>query len=91
MLSVISNKDGDVVYIHADKVGLEQLAKSVERLQKHLRDDECEHDHFFSASWAGNELTETMLDEERHEGGHQVHHVKLYAWTDEWKNKHRLE
>jgi Immunity protein 32 len=91
MLSIVTDKDGDVVYMHADKSGLEKMQRVVARLLKHLEDDDCEHDHLFSESWAGDELSETMLDQERQTGCKQVSHLKVYGWTDEWAVKHGLK
>ncbi len=90
LLSVVSEKDCDTVYIHANKDGLDLLSRSIERLSKHLEKNECDHDHFFTEAWAGDELTETMLDQESKDGCRQVHHIKLYSWTDEWADKHKL-
>jgi hypothetical protein len=90
MLSLVTDKDGDVVYLHADKSGLEQIQAVISRLLKHIEQDDCEHDHLFSESWGGNELTETMLDQERQSGCKQVHHLKVYGWTDEWAKMHEL-
>lgn len=90
MLSVVTEPDGDVVYIHADSSGVAQLEKLVAYLKRTIEAGECPHDHLHSRSWAGNELTETMLDQERSKGCMQVHHVKIYGWTDEWASKHGL-
>ena len=59
-------------------------------MKKALQNNECEHDHFFTQSWGGSDLTESMLEREQKDGCEQVHHVKMYAWTEEWKNKHKL-
>jgi len=90
MLSIVAEPTGDVIYIHADLAGLEALEQAVSALRRHVAQGECEHDHLFTEAWAGEELTETMLDQERGSGCTQVHHVKLYGWTDEWSRKHGL-
>jgi hypothetical protein len=90
LLSVATSPEGDVVYIHANKAGLETLARVIERLKTKLEKGECDHDHLFTEEWGGHELTTTMLDPERKEGCKQVHHVKIYSWNDEWKGKHGL-
>lgn len=90
MLSVVTEPDGDVVYIHADAAGVAKLEKLVEYLKRGISAGECPHDHFHSESWAGNDLTETMLSQEQAKGCRQVHHVKFYGWTDEWASKHGL-
>lgn len=90
LLSVATDPDGDVVYIHADLKGLELLRKSIDRLIHHLVNGKADHDHFHSPEWAGDELTTSMLLSEKEAGCKSVHHVKVYAWTDEWKEKHGL-
>jgi hypothetical protein len=90
MLSVVADKDGGVVYMHADKAGLEHIQALVSRLLKHLDQGDCEHGHLFSESWGGHELTETMLDDEHMAGCKQVHHLKVCGWTAEWAQKHGL-
>ena len=90
MLSVITDREGDVVYIHADADGLAQLERTVSFLKRGLESGKCEHDHLFSQAWGGRELTETMLQKERDANCKQVHHVKLYAWSSEWRERHAL-
>jgi hypothetical protein len=90
LLSVVAEKSGDVVHIHTDELGLERLARVIDDLRAKLRAGECDHDHLFTEAWAGGELTETMLAQDRESGATQVHHVKIYAWTSEWKAKHGL-
>lgn len=90
MLSVVTEPDGDVVYVHADAAGVVQLEELVAYLKKKIEAGECPHDHLRSESWAGSELTETMLAQEKIKGCKQVHHVKVYGWTDEWASKHGL-
>ena len=90
LLSATTNEDGDVVSIHADLSGLKKLQDSISYMITKLEKDTCDHDHLRSEDWAGYELTTTMLDSEQSKGNKQVHHIKLYAWTDEWKNKHEL-
>ena len=90
LLSVVTEPDGDVVYIHADRAGLEHLRKTVDRLIKRLEKGECDHDHLHSPDWAGSELSTSMLQQEKDAGCKSVHHVKIYSWNDEWKTKHGL-
>ena len=91
MLSVVSEKDGDTVYIHADLEGIQKLESCIANLKRELENNECPHDHLMSKSWGSDELTETMLDSERSDGCVQVHHVKLYGWNQEWALKHGLQ
>jgi len=48
LLSVVTSKDGDVLYIHADQAGLDELGKVLQRLKSGLEEGKCEHDHLFS-------------------------------------------
>ena len=86
LLSVSTAFDGDVVYIHTDLSGLKKLQESINSMIDNLENGTCDHDHLS----AGYELTTTMLESEKANNCKQVHHVKLYAWNEEWKNKHEL-
>jgi len=90
LLSVVTKPDGDVVCVHTDLSGLKRLQKSIESMIKTLESGDCDHDHLRTEDWAGYELTASMLESERKMGCTQVHHVTLYAWNSEWKNKHEL-
>jgi hypothetical protein len=90
LLSIVCGTDGDQVFIHADAEGLEHLAKSIKLLQNSLAKGNCDHDHLVSESWGSYELSESMLDNERKAGARQVHHVKIYAWPEEWRRKYGL-
>jgi hypothetical protein len=91
VLSVVSEPDGDVIYVHADAAGVAMLEKVIAQLKKGLSAGDSPHDHLMSESWAGKELTETMLAKEKEKGCKQVHHVKIYGWTDEWARQHGLK
>ena len=90
MLSIVADANGDVVYLHADLAGLEALEQAIASLRQHVANDECEHSHLFSKAWGGGELTESMLSQEQASGCRQVHHLKLYGWSQEWAHKHGL-
>lgn len=90
MLSFVTNPDGDVTYIHADVKGLTLLERTVAQLKRALEVGNCEHSHLFSETWGSSELSETMLLQEREANCRQVHHVEIYAWTDEWRERHGL-
>ena len=91
MLSVVTEPEGDVVYIHADASGVADLERLVAYLKDGISAGECPHDHFHSPSWGGKDLAETMLPQEREKGCKQVHHVKFYGWTEEWALRHGLK
>lgn len=91
MLSIVTEPNGDVVYVHADSAGIVELEAAVARLKKRLLAGDCPHDHLMSASWGGGELSETMLAEEQGKGCRQVHHITLYGWNEEWARKHGLK
>ena len=90
LLSFVASKDGDALYIHADQAGLDELVKVLQSLKSHLEKGECEHNHLFSQDWGGHGLTTSMLEQERNDNCTQVHHVELYAWTQQWKESHKL-
>lgn len=90
LLSFTSGPKGDEVTIHGNREGLVRLRVALDTLIQGLEQGECEHNHLFTATCAGSELTESMLDQEAQCGHSTVHHVKLYAWTEEWRGKHGL-
>jgi len=90
LLSVVTSSDGDIVYIHTDYAGLEKLSSVIDRLKEELRQGNSDHDHLFSEEWGGSDLTLSMLETEQRENCRQVHHVKIYSWTDEWIEKYHL-
>jgi hypothetical protein len=90
LLSVTSGSEGEVVTLHADRQGLAFLRSRLDALLESLESGECDHEHFRSADWAGFELSTSMLPGERDAGHRSVHHLQVFAWTDEWKAKHSL-
>lgn len=89
LLSFVTDDNGDRVFIHADKNGLDLLIKELTWLRKKLGAGECEHTHLRSPEWAGDELTTSKLKDQEDEVN-VVHEVKIYGWNDEWKKKHGL-
>lgn len=90
LLSVVSGPEGNVVHIHADRGGLEHLRKAIDRLLKRLDEGETDHEHLHSPDWGGWDLTTSMVSSEKDDGYKTVHHIKVYGWDAEWKQKHRL-
>ena len=90
LLSINTSEDGDTVHIHADEEGLRLLGEEIDNIRAALAREEAPHSHLFSESWGGQDLTESMLQSERDAKCQQVHHVKLYGWSGEWKSKHGL-
>lgn len=89
LLSLVSNSTGDAIHIHLDLKCIENLIEELEYLKRALLKDKTEHTHLFSPDWGGYHLTTTKL-ENNDEEVNQVHHVKIYAWNDEWKRKSKL-
>ncbi|AAQ58916.1 Imm32 family immunity protein [Chromobacterium violaceum] len=90
LLSICSSETGDSVHMHANLQGLIILQDAIINLQRKLLADQSDHEHFRSADWAGYELTTSMLESEYNSNCKQVHHLELFAWTDEWREKHKL-
>jgi hypothetical protein len=87
VLALFADLEGQV-FLHADDKGLEILIARLERLRRHLREGECDHEHLMTDAWAGDgALTELdgIADE-----GNPVHHLKIYGWTDERATKNGL-
>lgn len=90
-LSLSTSQNGEEICLHADSDGLTYLINELEALRSSLIEkEEAPHTHLFSESWGANNLTESMLQSEKEQDHRQVHHVKLYAWSNKWKKKHGL-
>ncbi len=89
LLSFVTDENGDQVFIHADKQGLDLLIKELTWLREKLEGNVCEHTHLMSPDWGGDELTTSKLKDQKDEVN-AVHGVKIYGWNEEWKKKHRL-
>lgn len=88
LLSIVSDQESQVV-VYGDLSGIRYLIKKLKRIEQSLEDDECSHEHLMTESWGGDELTETKIKNQENEK-EQVHHLKIYGWNNEWKNKHEL-
>lgn len=89
LLSVVTDEDGTQVFMHLDLAGINYLLKELGHLKAQLENNDCPHSHLFTEEWGGGELTNTKLADQKDEK-HQVHHLKIYGWNDEWKVKHKL-
>ena len=89
LLSVVTDEDGSQVFIHLDLAGVNYLLKELSHLKAQLEDNDCPHFHLFTEEWGGGELTSSKLPDQKDEK-HQVHHLKIYGWNEEWKVKHKL-
>jgi hypothetical protein len=90
LLSIASSGDRQVVQIHGGLAGLLSLHKELGGLIRRLKEGECDRAHLRTADWAGAELSKSMLAAEREQGAKQVQHLKIDAWSDEWRAKHAL-
>jgi len=88
LLSIVSDNEGQV-FIHTDLEGVRLLIKELQYIEKKLEENDCPHTHLFSESWGSMELTETKLQNQKDEK-EQIHHLKIYGWNQEWKDKHNL-
>ncbi len=91
MISFVTNPDSGEVFVHADREGLAELEQLFGALKNGVAAGDCPHTHLFAPAWGGDELAETMLDQERSTNCRQVQHVKIYGWTDDWAKKHGLK
>jgi len=71
-----TSRDGDEVFIHANPTELRRLAKILERLAAKVEAGEPNHEHMFSESWGGHDLSQEQQTAEHR----LVHHLKIYGW-----------
>lgn len=89
LLSFVADSTGMAVTIHADLSGVELLINQLQLLRTRLLENDCPHIHLFSPVSGGNELSVAMLKDQPNEV-HQVCHVKMYGWNEEWAKRHGL-
>jgi hypothetical protein len=89
LLSLVTDEDGTYIAVHLDLAGTDFLIKELQAIRDQLEKNECPHTHLFSDVMGSNELTTTKLSGQEEEVN-QVHHVKIYGWNQEWKQKHNL-
>jgi hypothetical protein len=90
LFSLCADAAGEVSHVHADIEGLRELRTRIDALIGALEAGRVEHDHLFTETWGGEELTATMLAEERAAGYTVIHELKLLAWTPEWAERHGI-
>ena len=79
-----------MVSIHVDLPGLELLISQLELLRSQLKSNDCPHTHLTAYGIDDDLLTTTKLSDQPAEF-HQVSHVKIYGWTEEWAVRHGLK
>ena len=84
LLSFATDIDGEQVFIHADRGGIDHLINSLTRIRRKLDDNICDHDHLMTQAWGGNELSDPILEGDQR----GIQHVKIYGWTPEWIQNH---
>lgn len=89
LLSLVTSENGDQVFLHVDLAGVTKLISELNYIRKELEEKDCPHSHLFSEDWGGWELTATKLKDQKDEIN-LVHHLKIYGWSEEWKNKYDL-
>ena len=90
LLSFVTDATGQFVSVHADLRGLEYLIDRLQMLRLGLLENDCPHTHLFASNAGGNDLTQTMLNDQPAEAI-PVWHVKIYGWNEEWARRHGLK
>lgn len=90
LLSFVTSEPANMVSIHVDLPGLELLISQLESLRSQLQSNDCPHTHLTAYGIAGDQLTTTKLSDQAAEV-HQVIHVKIYGWTEQWAVRHGLK
>jgi len=74
VLTFETPKDGEEIEIHGNEEGIRGLCDVLQRL---LKSGKSEHDHLFTPSWGGHELTE----QKQGSGTDKVvNKVTIYLW-----------
>jgi hypothetical protein len=83
LLTFVRTKESELV-LHADAQGLSLLISALQSLKEKTEAGGSDHDHLKTSAWAGTELTESRGSE----SGELIHHLKVYAWSEESAVKH---
>jgi hypothetical protein len=81
MLYLETDKDGDRVFLHTDRDGIQKLREVLDFLEG--QPEMPEHEHLITPAWGGNELDEKLSIGARDgnsELNRAVHEVKMYYW-----------
>ena len=76
LLTFELDSNGEQLFIHGDPAGLRFLADKILRLAQRAEAGEFDHEHLFTESWAGNELSPTPQGQDTT----LINHVKAYGW-----------
>jgi hypothetical protein len=81
MLYLETDKDGDRVFLHTDREGIQKLREVLDFLEG--QPEIPEHEHLITPAWGGNELNEMLsigARDSNSELNRTVHEVKMYYW-----------
>jgi hypothetical protein len=81
MLYLETDKDGDRVFLHVDREGIQKLREVLDVLESHP--ESPEHDHLMTPTWGGRELDEKSEFGSRDansDANRTVHELKAYYW-----------
>lgn len=67
------NEKQDMLEIHGNSKGLEELAKVLNKL---ANTPGIDHDHLMTQTWGGEELSEDQMSPDTK----LINHVKIYKW-----------
>ncbi|PJZ65557.1 hypothetical protein CH371_11490 [Leptospira wolffii] len=73
LLTFELSPERDLLDIHCDAAGLEQLILTLSRLR-----NKRDHEHLMTPSFGGNELSEDVQSN----GSHLLHMVTIHNWND---------
>ena len=76
MITFEWNQESERLEIHADALGLSNLIRELQTLEK--TSDGIDHIHLMSEDWGGTGLSNES--EKQNENAQFVHHVKIYKW-----------
>ena len=83
------SKKIEQISVHLNEEGIDFLILELNELKKALKNDICEHIHLTANEFEDGVLTKSKLENHPDEKS-VVESVKIYAWTLEWQNKHKL-
>lgn len=90
LLALVVDADGQQVFVHLDRAGVDHLIRQLEHIRKGLDANDCPHVHLFSSEWGDGELSiSTAMDQGQ--AGRPIHHLKIHGWNEEWVTKHGFE
>lgn len=77
LFTVEYDKKGEMVGIHLNNIGIDQLILTLQQLKKSTGN---EHSHLMTKAWGGDELSDELQNSDSNI--QLINHLKIFYWKD---------